>query len=89
MSKNYEAIQRALEILGLPTYVNWETIKSRYKYLVSKKHPDAGGDEEEMAQINVAYEILKNYVKNFRFSFSEEEVNKQFPQDFHTKRFKY
>jgi len=89
LSKNFEAIQKALEVLGLPTNVDWETIKSRYHYLVLHKHPDFGGDSEEMRQINASYELLKNYVKNFRFSFSEEEVEKQFPQDFHTKRFRF
>ena len=89
MSKNYEAVQRALEILGLPTHISWETIKSRYRYLASHKHPDTGGDDEQMAQINAAYELLKKYVENFRFSFSEEEVDKQFPQDFHAKRFRF
>jgi len=89
LSKNYEAIQKALEILGLPTHISWYDIKSRYRYLASKKHPDTGGNDEEMAKINAAYELLKKYVENFRFSFSEEEVDKQFPQDFHAKRFRF
>jgi len=40
-----------------------------------------------MQEINRAYEILKNYIMNFRFSFSEDEILKQYPDEF-LKKFK-
>jgi DnaJ-class molecular chaperone len=89
MSSAYEKIHEALDILGLPTRVSLKDITARYRYLASGTHPDVGGDTEEMARINEAYRILKNYIENYRFSFSEEEIGKQFPQDSHAKRFRF
>ncbi len=89
MSEAYEKIHEALETLGLPTHVSMRDITQRYRYLASKKHPDAGGENGEMAKINEAYELLKRYVESYRFSFSEEEIAKQFPQETHAKRFRF
>ena len=89
MSKAYEQIHHALEVLGLPTRVSLKDITDRYRYLASGKHPDIGGDAQEMAAINEAYDLLKRYIENYRFSFSEEEIAQQFPQDAHAKRFRF
>ncbi|WP_353661145.1 DnaJ domain-containing protein [Hydrogenimonas sp. SS33] len=89
MSRAYEEIHRALETLGLPTRVSLKEITDRYRYLAGGKHPDIGGDEEEMARINEAYDLLKRYIENYRFAFSEEEIAQQFPQDAHAKRFRF
>jgi DnaJ-class molecular chaperone len=62
-------------------------IKKRYKNLSKKLHTDKGGDEEEMKKLNWAYKVLKEYIDNFRFSFSDEEILKQYPQEF-IKKFK-
>ena len=82
-------IQEALEELGLPSMVSWRDIKERYRMLSKKYHPDAGGDEEKMARLNRAYEILKTYIENYRFSFSEEEILKQFPYDEYINKFRF
>ncbi|WP_456404326.1 J domain-containing protein [Hydrogenimonas sp.] len=89
MSRAYEEIHEALDILGLPSHVSLKDIMARYRYLVSGKHPDVGGEGGEMARINEAYERLKRYIENYRFSFSEEEIAKQFPQETHAKRFRF
>ncbi|WP_201353866.1 J domain-containing protein [Hydrogenimonas urashimensis] len=89
MSKAYDKIHEALDILGLPTRVSLKEITDRYRYLASGKHPDVGGETEEMARINEAYKILKTYIENYRFSFSEEEIARQFPEDSHAKRFRF
>ncbi|MBD2435130.1 DnaJ domain-containing protein [Fischerella sp. FACHB-380] len=36
-----------------------ETIKSAYRKLARKYHPDNGGNEEKMAELNRAYEQAK------------------------------
>ncbi len=82
-------IQKALDILGLPPLVSLKDIKNRYYYLAKKHHPDRGGDVKEMEKINRAYEILKEYAENYKFSFSEEEILKQFPTQNHAKRFRF
>ena len=35
-----------------------------------------------MQKLNEAYEIIKNYIQNYKFSFSEDEIARQFPEDF-------
>ncbi len=82
-------IQEALETLGLPTMVSWKEIKERYRLLSQKYHPDKGGESEKMAQLNRAYNILKTYIENYRFSFSEEEILKQFPHNEYVNKFRF
>ncbi len=89
MSRAYERIHEALETLGLPAHVSLKDITNRYRYLASRMHPDVGGEDEQMAEINEAYDLLKRYIENYRFSFSEEEIARQFPQEAHAKRFRF
>ena len=35
-----------------------------------------------MQKLNEAYEIIKNYIQNYKFTFSEEEISRQFPEEF-------
>ncbi len=86
---SFEQISNALIILELPTFISSKELKERYKLLASKNHPDMGGDELKMAKINSAYTLLKNYMDNFKFSFSKDEVYKQFPQDDYASRFRF
>lgn len=52
----------ALAIFGVQGGYTEDSIKSKYKALALANHPDRGGDQERMKQINVAYEILKKSV---------------------------
>lgn len=52
----------ALGVLGLAPPVGWEEVKSRYKSLAKKYHPDTNKDknaEEQFKKVNMAYTILK------------------------------
>ena len=82
-------IQDALEVLGLPPLVSLKDIKQRYYLLAKKYHPDIGGDEEKMEKINRAYKLLKEYIENYKFSFSEDEILKQFPTQNYANRFRF
>ena len=57
---------KALETLGLDGKATGADIKSRYKELVKRHHPDAnGGDtsaEDQLKQINRAYAVLLSCV---------------------------
>jgi DnaJ-class molecular chaperone len=81
-------IERSLDILELPTLIKKEDIKKQYHFLAKKNHPDAGGDAEEMEQLNHAYKLLMKYIEGFRYSFDEEEVAKQFPGADYVNRFR-
>ena len=54
-------VQEALEIFGLAINASQQEIKSHYKSLSRKFHPDLGGSDEMMKLINNAYDILKKY----------------------------
>jgi curved DNA-binding protein CbpA len=87
--KREAEIRNALEILGLPPLVTREEIKRRYRQLARRHHPDRkGGDAREMEAINRAYELLMDYVENFRFRFDEEEISRNYPEAGHAERFK-
>jgi curved DNA-binding protein CbpA len=50
-------------ILGIsPTATSLE-IKGRYRALSKQHHPDMGGNQKEMAQINTAYHVLSDQLK--------------------------
>ena len=54
----------ALKLLDLPTKAGSELtlqkIKQAYKLKATKLHPDSGGSQEKMRQLNEAYLLLKN-----------------------------
>jgi len=83
-----EAIDNALNILVLPKYITREDIKKQYRYLAKKNHPDRGGNVEKMEQLNYAYGLLMRYIEEFRYTFDEEEVSRQFPGADYARRFK-
>jgi curved DNA-binding protein CbpA len=83
-----EEIERALDILGLPKLVTKEDIKKQYHFFAKKNHPDLGGTMEEMEQINTSYTFLMKYIEEFRYTFDEEEVAKQYPGADHAQRFR-
>ncbi len=89
MSAVEEEIHGALEVLNLPPLVSIKEIKSRYRVLSKKYHPDINEENSKMIEINAAYELLKAYADNFRFTFSEEEIQKQFPESNHARKFRF
>jgi DnaJ-class molecular chaperone len=64
-----------------------DDINKKYKKVVKNTHPDINGNNEKIKEINRAYEILKDYVRNYKFTFSEDEILKQYPSEF-LKKFK-
>ena len=81
-------IEKALDILSLPTLISKEDVKSQYRFLAKKNHPDIGGSPEKMEQINKAYKIVMQYIEEFRYTFDDEEISKQFPGADYVQRFK-
>lgn len=52
---------RALRVFGLKLPFSSADLKKRRNELVKKNHPDHGGTNEKMIEINKAYELLKRY----------------------------
>ncbi len=82
-------LEKALKILELPPFITKDDIKKQYKFLAKKYHPDFYGDESKMQEINNAYNILMDYIENFRYSFDDEELNKQSPELKHNTKFRF
>jgi len=84
-----EKIQKALKTLQLSSFVSLNDIKERYRELSKKFHPDLNSKEgeEKFKEINQAYKILREYIENYRFTFSKEEIIKQFPREYHASKF--
>jgi DnaJ-class molecular chaperone len=83
-----EEIEHALETLQLPKLVTKEDVKRQYRHIAKQYHPDLGGDPHAMERINHAYRILMKYIEEFRYTFDESEINKQFPGAQHAEHFK-
>ncbi len=80
MQISQEEIGNALEVLSLPKLITKEDIKKQYRFLARRYHPDRGGDPEKMEQINKAYSVLMKYIEEFRYTFDDDEISKQFPE---------
>jgi DnaJ-class molecular chaperone len=88
MANPLEEIASALDTLALPPLIRRSEIKAQYRLLAQKHHPDRGGDPQKMEAINHAYELLIAYIENFRYTFDEEEIYRQFPGADYAQRFK-
>lgn len=82
-------IKQALKTLNLPILISFKELKSHYRSLAKQNHPDKKGQTDKMSNINNAYKVLVTYMENYRFTFSKEEISKQFPQEDHAIRFKF
>lgn len=77
----FRIITDARHILELPETATMKTIKTNYKKLMLKWHPDKCHDKKELSEdmtkkINHAYTIILDYCDHYEFSFSEKEVEK-------------
>ena len=65
------------EVLGVSKTATESEIKSVYKKLAVKNHPDRGGDEEKFKEIANAYDILKDENKRKLYDQYGEDGLKQ------------
>lgn len=83
---------RDYHILECSKYDSMEDIKSKYKKLILKSHPDKGGSAEQFRKIQEAFENIKNChgyllckICNGKFQMSSNNLNKNgvcFPCDY-------
>ncbi len=82
MGSQFSDIDKARRLLGLDDYATLEEIRNAFHRIAKKMHPDANMQISEQAkkefqEISWAYEVLMSYCKNYRYSFREEDVQKQ------------
>eukprot|EP00758_Cryptobia_borreli_P003610 Tbor_TRINITY_DN3865_c0_g2::TRINITY_DN3865_c0_g2_i1::g.5634::m.5634 len=82
---SFSEISEALSIIGVSINFDEKELKSKYRTLVKAHHPDAGGTEEGMSKISVAYQKLselskkdKEYYERQKNSYNPNN-NKQWP----------
>ena len=72
--------QDAVKTLDLISLRTKEDVRKKYLKLSRLYHPDMeGGSTEKFQEIRQAYEVLVEYMDNFRFIFSDEEFKQQNP----------
>lgn len=84
-------IDQARRLLGLGELASIAEIKTAYRQMCKKWHPDVVEDEatatRRMKDINAAYQLLLKYCETYRFSFSPEEVESFDPDRWWYQRF--
>ena len=78
----YDDLIEALKIFGLSDHGTLVEIRKRHRQLVKEFHPGLGKDDTgDIRRINLAYQILRDYCANYRYSFSLEEYLQQNPEE--------
>ena len=89
----YEEITDARKLLELPETASRIEIKSNYRRLLDKWHPDKCLEKkarctEMTKKLISAYNILMNYCENYEYSFTEDSVNRHLtPEEWWVDRF--
>lgn len=89
----YQKISEARQILQLPESATIEQIKSNYRMMLSRWHPDKSSENQEQCKemtqkIIAAYQMILAYCNQYAYSFSEEVVNKHLsPEEWWFERF--
>ena len=89
----FKEIDKARKLLGLRERAPLKEIKQAYRKMAFRYHPDKKGqvgDEEDdmMKQLNWAYKLLLDYVANYSYSFTEEDVAKCYSYEEYLRRFR-
>ncbi len=77
-----ESIRKALSLLEVNPPVTLKELKRRYREKAK------AATEEELKEISKAYRLLTEFIENYPFRFSEEEIIKSFPEERLKNRFK-
>jgi DnaJ-class molecular chaperone len=91
---NFNEIEEARKLLGLGEAATLKQIKTAYRSLAHRYHPDKqsnpAGEEsaETMKRINRAYKLLTEYCDNYKYSFREEDIARTYPQEEYLRTFK-
>ncbi|VBB43183.1 DnaJ-class molecular chaperone with C-terminal Zn finger domain [uncultured Desulfatiglans sp.] len=91
--KRYREITAAREVLGLPERATLKQIKTHYRMLLEKWHPDRSADDaderhEMTRRIIEAYRTIMDYCDHYRYSFEEDDIRKNLsPEDWLIERF--
>ena len=91
---NFNEIEGAGKLLGLGEAATLKEIKSAYRRMAHRHHPDkrSGRDRAEnetMKRLNWAYKLIMDYCANYKYTFREEDVTRTYPNDEYLRRYYY
>jgi len=78
----FKEIDKARKVFDLDEHATLKEIKSAYKKLVLKYHPDRCPDDKKkecekmFKMISHANDILMNYCASYKYSFAEKDVKR-------------
>lgn len=84
---NFKDIEKSRKLLELPEEATMKEIKNAYRKLAVKYHPDTCKESnkkhcaEMFRKITESYEIISNYIVNYKISFRKEEVRKNLDEE--------
>lgn len=79
----FRVLNKARKTLGIPEIATVDQIKSVYRKLALRYHPDrcAGSFKplytKKMAEINHAYRVIMDYIQNYTYIFTEKAYREQ------------
>jgi DnaJ-class molecular chaperone len=91
---NFKEIEEARKLLGLGEAATLKEIKTAYRKLAHRHHPDKHnnsvreGPAESMKRLNWAYKLLMEYCDNYKYSFKEEDIARTYSYDEYLRTFK-
>ena len=82
----YQKISEARKVLGIPEQATLSEIKAKYRKLIKKWHPDINRENKDQCdemtkKIVNSYAIILGYCKQYKISFSQEEVKKYLSEE--------
>ena len=92
---NFKEIDEARRLLGLGEAATLKEIKSAYRRLASRYHPDKQSgsihaeSQEMMKRLNWAYKLLTEYCSHYKYTFREEDVARTYPHDEYLRKYYY
>lgn len=90
---SFEKIDKARKVLGLEEKASLAEIKSAHRALTKKWHPDKCKKRdkelchEKMKEINKAHKTILAYIDSYCYSFKEEKVVEDNPEERWKKQF--
>ncbi len=69
-----EEIERALEVLGITPPVSIRRLKDLYRKRVKE-------NRDRIDEISLAYRTLIDFMENYPFRFTEDEVKRAYPEE--------
>lgn len=82
----FEEISAARKVLGLPETATRASIKTQYRRLLLRWHPDTCEEDREACEemtrrIVSAYQTIQEYCARYQYSFSEETVRRHLTRE--------